>query len=62
VLGLGIPAGFEEFFLATGRPAAELTLPPLPDAPPDLGQMLPHAQSAGCDILGPPMLPKKPEA
>jgi mannose-6-phosphate isomerase-like protein (cupin superfamily) len=62
VLGLGIPAGFEEFFLATGRPAAELTLPPLPGAPPDLGQMLPHARAAGCDILGPPMLPKKPEA
>lgn len=62
VLGLGIPAGFEEFFLATGRPAAELTLPPPPDGPPNLAQMLPHAQAAGCDILGPPMLPKELEA
>lgn len=62
VLGLGIPAGFEEFFLATGRPAGELTLPPPPDGPPDLGQMLPHAQAAGCDILGPPMPPGAADA
>lgn len=55
VLGLGIPAGFEEFFLTTGRPAPELTLPPAPTAPPDLQQMLPAAHAAGCDIVGPPM-------
>jgi len=55
VLGFGIPAGFEEFFLATGRPAPDLVLPPTPDRPPDLQQMLGHAQAAGCDIVGPPM-------
>lgn len=57
VLGLGIPAGFEEFFFATGRPAAELVIPPSPGQPPDLQQMLVHAQAAGCDIVGPPMHP-----
>lgn len=55
VLGLGIPAGFEDFFLTTGRPAPELVLPPAPEEPPDLQQMLPAAHAAGCDIVGPPM-------
>lgn len=55
LLGLGIPAGFEEFFLTTGRPAPELGLPPAPEEPPDLQQMLPAAHAAGCDIVGPPM-------
>ncbi len=55
VLGLGIPAGFEEFFFTTGRPAAGLVLPPAPEQPPDLQEMLAHARAAGCDIVGPPM-------
>ncbi len=57
VLGLGVPAGLEEFFLSTGRPAPALTLPPAPTEPPDLQQMLPAAHAAGCDIVGPPMPP-----
>jgi mannose-6-phosphate isomerase-like protein (cupin superfamily) len=55
LLGLGIPAGFEEFFLATGRPAAELALPPASEQPPDLDFLVAHARAAGCDIVGPPM-------
>lgn len=55
VLGLGLPAGFEEFFLGTGRPAPELSLPPAPDGPPDLQQLLPAAHAVGCDVVGPPM-------
>ncbi len=55
VLGLGIPAGFEEFFFATGRPAAELAIPPAPEQPPDLQRMVTHAHAAACDIVGPPM-------
>ncbi|MGH3385848.1 MAG: quercetin 2,3-dioxygenase [Nocardioidaceae bacterium] len=55
LLGLGIPAGFEEFFLSTGRPAPELALPPAANEPPELRRLLPAAHAAGCDIIGPPM-------
>jgi mannose-6-phosphate isomerase-like protein (cupin superfamily) len=57
LLGLGIPAGFEQFFLATGRPAPEHALPPAMEEPPDLQRLIPAAHAAGCDILGPPMKP-----
>lgn len=57
LLGLGIPAGFEEFFFATGRPAAERTVPPAPTQPPDLATLAAHARAAGCDVVGPPMTP-----
>jgi mannose-6-phosphate isomerase-like protein (cupin superfamily) len=55
LLGLGIPAGFEEFFLTTGRPAAELVIPSSPGKHSDLQQMISVAHAAGCDIIGPPM-------
>jgi hypothetical protein len=55
ILGLGVPAGFEEFFLTTGRPAPELTIPPASGEPLDTKQMISAAHAAGCDIIGPPM-------
>jgi len=57
VLGLGIPAGFEGFFLSTGRPAEALTLPPPPAGPPDMAALLSAAAAHGCDIVGPPLGP-----
>jgi mannose-6-phosphate isomerase-like protein (cupin superfamily) len=55
LLGIGIPAGFEKFFLATGRPAAAPTIPPPPDGPPDMAALLSAAAEHGSEILGPPL-------
>jgi mannose-6-phosphate isomerase-like protein (cupin superfamily) len=55
LLGIAVPAGFEEFFLATGRPAATPTIPPPPDGPPDLAALVVAAARHGSDVLGPPM-------
>ena len=55
LLGIAVPAGFEEFFLATGRPAGTPTIPPPPDGPPDMGALLATAARHGADLLGPPM-------
>jgi uncharacterized RmlC-like cupin family protein len=49
------PAGFEDFIYATSEPAEELTLPPLPEGPPDpeemerLGAL---ARQHGIELLG----------
>ncbi len=48
------PAGFEEFVAAAGEPAAELTLPPPPDQPPDFERVAALAAEHGIEILGPP--------
>ena len=55
LLGMAVPAGFEEFFLATGRPATSPTIPPPPDGPPDMGALVAAAARHGADLLGPPM-------
>jgi mannose-6-phosphate isomerase-like protein (cupin superfamily) len=55
LLGIAVPAGFEEFFLATGRPAEAPAIPPPPEGPPDIEALVTAARQYGCDILGPPM-------
>jgi quercetin dioxygenase-like cupin family protein len=51
------PAGFDDFVRAVGQPAPALTLPPVPDAPPDLSAAIAAAAEAGITILGPPIRP-----
>jgi mannose-6-phosphate isomerase-like protein (cupin superfamily) len=48
------PAGFEEFLIAVGQPAATLELPTLPAEPPDLDRIAGIARRFGIDVLGPP--------
>jgi mannose-6-phosphate isomerase-like protein (cupin superfamily) len=55
LLGIAVPAGFEEFFLATGRPARTPTIPPPSDGPPDTGALVAAAARHGAELLGPPM-------
>jgi quercetin dioxygenase-like cupin family protein len=54
VLAINSPAGFERFFIETGRPAESLTLPPPDESPPDLEQLAVFAAAHGIDLLGPP--------
>jgi quercetin dioxygenase-like cupin family protein len=51
------PAGFEDFMRAAGEPAASLTIPAPPSAPPDPAQMAAVAAEYGLEILGPPGIP-----
>jgi mannose-6-phosphate isomerase-like protein (cupin superfamily) len=48
------PAGFEEFVAAAGEPAAELTLPPPPQEPPDFEELAALAAEHDIEILGSP--------
>ena len=52
--GVGTPAGLDEWFFETGQPAGALTLPPPPDAPPDVPAIIASLQRYGTDTLGPP--------
>jgi quercetin dioxygenase-like cupin family protein len=51
------PAGFESFIRAVGQPARELTIPPAPTEPPDIGRLAATAAEYGVEILGPPGIP-----
>ena len=55
LLGIAVPAGFEGFFLDTGRPAGTPTIPPPPDGPPDIGALVAAAARYGSEVLGPPL-------
>jgi len=55
LLGLAVPAGFDRFVVATGRPAEALTLPPPQDGPPDMADLVSTAREHGIEIVGPPM-------
>jgi quercetin dioxygenase-like cupin family protein len=55
VLGLALPAGFDRFVLATGRPAESAGLPPPPQGPPDMAALIGAAREHGMDVLGPPL-------
>jgi quercetin dioxygenase-like cupin family protein len=54
VLAISSPAGFERFFLETGRPAESLTLPPPDESPPNMEQLAAIAAAHGIEFLGPP--------
>jgi quercetin dioxygenase-like cupin family protein len=54
VLAISSPAGFERFFVETGRPAESLTLPPPEESPPDLERLAALAAARGLELLGPP--------
>lgn len=52
--GIGMPAGLDNWFFETGVPAPSLTLPPPPDAPPDVDMIVASLKAYGTDTLGPP--------
>lgn len=52
--GVGTPAGLDQWFFETGEPAPSLTLPPLPDAPPDVEAIVRSLQRYGTETVGPP--------
>jgi quercetin dioxygenase-like cupin family protein len=54
VLAINSPAGFEQFFVETGRPAGSLTLPPPDESPPDMEQLAALAAAHGIELLSPP--------
>lgn len=47
--------GHEHLFRAIGQPAAERTIPPFPDEPPDVDEMAATAARHGTRIVGPPL-------
>ncbi len=55
VLGLALPAGFDQFVLATGRQAQSATIPPPSEGPPDMAALVGAAREHGMDVLGPPL-------
>jgi quercetin dioxygenase-like cupin family protein len=48
------PAGTENFFKEISVPARTLTLPPLPEGPPDVARMMAVAAKYDIEITGPP--------
>jgi hypothetical protein len=54
VLAISAPAGFERFFVETGRPAESMTLPPPEESPPDLERLAAVAAEHGIELLAPP--------
>jgi quercetin dioxygenase-like cupin family protein len=55
ILSISSPAGLEQFFVAAGRPAERLELPPA--APVDVPLLKRVGQDFGIEIIGPPMAP-----
>lgn len=52
--GVGLPAGLDQWFFETGVPAQALTLPPLPDSPPDVEAIVTSLRAYGTETVGPP--------
>jgi quercetin dioxygenase-like cupin family protein len=52
--GIGTPAGLDQWFFETGEPARELSLPPAPSAPPDVGALIASLKAYGTETIGPP--------
>jgi hypothetical protein len=54
VLDLNAPSGFDKFIAAAGEPAAEPTLPPQHQPPPDLERLAALAAEHHIELAGPP--------
>jgi mannose-6-phosphate isomerase-like protein (cupin superfamily) len=54
VLTVNAPAGFDKFVAAAGQPAAQLTLPPRSNEPPDIERLAALAAEYDIELLGPP--------
>jgi mannose-6-phosphate isomerase-like protein (cupin superfamily) len=54
VLDVNAPSGFDAFVAAAGEPAAERTLPPPHQPPPDLERLAALAAEHHIELLGPP--------
>jgi mannose-6-phosphate isomerase-like protein (cupin superfamily) len=55
ILSICSPGGLEQYFVAAGRPAERLELPPA--GPVDVGLLARVGEDFGVEILGPPMAP-----
>lgn len=55
--GVGVGGALDQWFFETGTPAASLTIPPAPAAPPDeaaIAAIVASLQAYGTETLGPP--------
>lgn len=52
--GVGMPAGFDQWFFETGEPAGALTLPPASSAMPSVETIVSTLKDYGTEVLGPP--------
>lgn len=57
-LELGLPAGFERFFIETGGAARSLTLPVSSRQPPRPDHHAVELRGYGVDVMGPPLEPR----
>ena len=55
LISICLPGGFEEFFSAAGRPAADDGLPP--NEPPDVARLQQVGADFGLQFVGPPLRP-----
>jgi mannose-6-phosphate isomerase-like protein (cupin superfamily) len=56
LLSICVPGGFEEYFVAAGRPAGDDGLPP--NVPPDVAMLREVGERYGLEIVGPPLAPR----
>lgn len=56
ILSICTPGGFEQYFVAAGRPAEHPELPPA--GPVDVGLLARVGVAFGLEVLGPPMAPR----
>jgi quercetin dioxygenase-like cupin family protein len=56
-LALGVPGGFECWFIETGEPAGSLTLPPPATEQPDYAAYVASLSRYGVQFIAPPPLP-----
>jgi mannose-6-phosphate isomerase-like protein (cupin superfamily) len=60
LLSICVPGGFEEYFVAAGRPAEDDGLPP--NAPQDVAMLREVGEGFGLEIVGPPLAPRSEAA
>lgn len=53
-LGVGTPAGLDQWFFETGMPAQRLELPPPAGTAPDIAAIVSSLRNYGTETLGPP--------